>query len=240
MQTNLPDHLPLWENTTNWTPSPAIIEVWQKLYEEILTANQQFNLTRITSPEDFWEKNLWDSLAPILSYDLEGKKIIDIGTGAGFPALPIAIAFPHVKVTCMDSVAKKINFIHEIKKTLNLKNIDTLINRAEIVGHDKNHRQQYDFALIRAVGEISVCLEYTLPLIKINGIAILYRGNLTEDEREKIEQVSNILGGKIINITNQNTPINHHIRHCIYVKKTTPTAKIYPREVGKPSKQPLS
>ncbi|WP_017296093.1 16S rRNA (guanine(527)-N(7))-methyltransferase RsmG [Geminocystis herdmanii] len=235
----LPINENLWKNTINWIPSPENLRLWQELYNEILVINQHLNLTRITTAEEFWEKNLWDSLAPILQYDLTDKKIIDIGTGGGFPGLPISIVFPTSKLTLMDSVAKKINFIKEVAKKLNLTNINTLVDRAEALGQDQNHRKQYDFALIRAVAEVSVCLEYSLPLLKIGGIAILYRGNLTEEEKLKSAEISHKLGGKLIKITNQNTPIQNHTRHCIYIEKVKLTQKKYPREVGKPTKSPL-
>lgn len=236
----LPIYEQLWQNTTNWIPSKEQEKLWQELYNEILVINKHLNLTRITTTEEFWEKNLWDSLAPIVEYDLTDKKIIDIGTGGGFPGLPIAMAFPEVKLTLMDSVAKKIKFINEFSQKLNLKNIETLVNRVEIIGQDQNHRKQYDFALIRAVAEISVCLEYSLPLLKIGGIAILYRGNLTEEERAITEKISHKLGGKVVKITNKNTPIQNHIRHCIYIEKVKLTSKKYPRGVGKPVTLPLS
>jgi len=235
----LPHHLELWQNSLNWTPSSQVLTQWQELYQQILTTNQHLNLTRITTPEEFWEKNLWDSLAPIIDYDLKDKIVIDIGTGAGFPGLPSAIASPETEFILMDSVAKKINFINDIKSKLNLTNINTLINRAEIIGQDQNHRNKYDFALIRAVAEISVCLEYTLPLLKQGGIAILYRGNIEEKETKKISNITSKLGGELIEIINKNTPINNHIRHNIYVKKIGKTPKKYPREVGKPVKNPL-
>jgi 16S rRNA (guanine527-N7)-methyltransferase len=235
----LPTYEQLWQETTNWIPSIKQQELWQQLYDEILVINKHLNLTRITTTEEFWEKNLWDSLAPILEYDLMDKKIIDIGTGGGFPGLPIAMAFPEAKLTLMDSVAKKIKFINDFSQKLNLKNIETLTDRVEIIGQDQNHRKQYDFALIRAVAEISVCLEYSLPLLKIGGIAILYRGNLTEEENNIIEKTAHKLGGKVIKINNKNTPINNHTRHCIYVEKVKLTSKKYPREIGKAVKSPL-
>ncbi|MGI0479540.1 16S rRNA (guanine(527)-N(7))-methyltransferase RsmG [Geminocystis sp. CENA526] len=235
----LPTYEDLWKSTTNWIPSAENLQLWQGIYDEILAINQHLNLTRITTPEEFWEKNLWDSLAPVLEYDFNHKKIIDIGTGGGFPGIPISIVFPDAELTLMDSVAKKINFIKEVAKKLNLTNINTLVDRAEAIGQDQNHRKHYDFAVIRAVAEISVCLEYSLPLLKIGGIAILYRGNITEEEKLKIEEVSHKLGGKLMKITNQNTPLQNHIRHCIYIEKVKLTAKKYPREIGKPTKSPL-
>lgn len=235
----LPHHLELWQKTLNWTPSPSILEKWQELYNHILIKNKYLNLTRITTVEEFWEKNLWDSLAPIIDYDLKNKKVIDIGTGGGFPGLPCAIAFPESEFILMDSIAKKVNFIDETKQILNIENIITLINRAEIIGRDINHRNKYDFALIRAVAEISVCLEYTLPLLKQGGIAILYRGNIEQQEQEKIAKVAYKLGGELIEIVNKNTPINNYTRNNVYIKKITNTPKKYPREVGKPTKNPL-
>lgn len=235
----LPSHESLWQSTTNWIPTAEIRRSWQNLYNEILEINPHLNLTRITTPEEFWEKNLWDSVAPILDYDLRDKKIIDIGTGGGFPGVPIAIVFPEAKLTLMDSIQKKIKFIDYLSQKLDLKNIQTLVNRAEVIGQDKNYRKRFDFALIRAVSEISVCLEYSLPLLKIGGIAILYRGKLTEEEKIKCEEVSHKLGGKVVKITNKNTPIQQNIRHCIYIEKIKLTDKKYPREVGKPVKSPL-
>ncbi len=236
----LPSHLDLWQQKNNWTPSTTQQQQWQQLYLAILEANQYLNLTRITTVEDFWEKNLWDSVAPILEYDLTNKKIIDLGTGGGFPGLPIALAFENAKLVLVDSTAKKINFINEYIKQANIENVTTVTSRAEVVGQHLNHRQQYDFVTIRAVSQIAVCLEYSLPLLKIGGIAILYRGNLSEEEKIVTEKIANQLGGKVVNITNQNTPINQNIRHCIYVEKIRTTPNKFPRQTGTPAKQPLS
>lgn len=236
----LPDHLDLWQKTTNWQPSPEQQKLWQELYSEILEINQYLNLTRITTPEEFWEKNLWDSLAPIIDYDLTDKKIIDVGTGAGFPGLLIALTFPQSQVVLMDSTSKKINFLNSFIAKLQLKNVTTLINRAEVIGKHLNHREKYDFVTIRAVAQIPVCLEYSLPLLKQGGISILYRGNLSPEEKDSMEKIANKLGGKVIKITNQNTPINDNIRHCIYIQKIRPTPNQYPRSIGTPNKNPLT
>ncbi|MGY6530800.1 MAG: 16S rRNA (guanine(527)-N(7))-methyltransferase RsmG [Cyanobacterium sp.] len=235
----LPDFNDIWQKTTNWQPNPHQQLLFDQLYSKIIETNKYLNLTRITTPEEFWEKNLWDSLAPLMAYDLNNKKIIDIGTGGGFPGIPSAIAFPLGQFTLMDSTTKKINFITQVSQDLNLTNITTLVDRAERIGQEKSYRNQFDFALIRAVAETSVCLEYTLPLLKKDGIAILYRGNWTMEEEEKTKKVAKILGGNIEKIINQNTPLNDNIRHCIYIKKIDKTPKQYPREVGKPVKQPL-
>jgi 16S rRNA (guanine527-N7)-methyltransferase len=239
-QAKLPEHEQLWLLTTNWLPQQQHQQLWQKFYEEILSTNQSFNLTRIKVPEDFWEKNIWDSVAPVLPYELSNKKIIDIGTGGGFPGIPVAIVFPQAEFTLMDATAKKINFIQQTVQKLGLNNVKTLINRAEIIGQDEQYREKFELALIRAVAETSVCLEYTLPLLKKAGIAILYRGEWEQEEEKIVNQVAEQLGGKLIKIINHNTPINHYTRHNIYVEKIADTPKEFPRAVGKPPKQPLS
>ncbi len=235
----LPHNLNIWQTTVNWIPSQDILDKWQKLYELICQYNQHINLTRITQPDDFWEKNLWDCLAPIIPYELNNKRIIDVGTGAGFPGLPIAIAFPNCQMYLMDSISKKVNFIKQVKSELKLQNIETINARAEILGQDKNHREKYDFVLTRAVATISVCLEYSLPLLKLGGIAILYRGNLGEEELENNKCVAEKLGGEIIEVIKTNTPLSHNTRHNIYVKKIGETPHKYPRPPGKPTKKPL-
>ncbi len=236
---NLPELNQLWQETTNWQPNQEQTLLFEQLYHKIIAANKYLNLTRITTPEEFWEKNLWDSLAPVLSYDFSYKTIIDIGTGGGFPGVPSAIAFPLGQFFLMDSTTKKINFINELVKELNLKNIKTLVDRAENIGQSKSYRSQFDFALIRAVAQTSICLEYTLPLLKKDGIAILYRGNWTTEEENHNKKIAQKLGGQIENIIKKSTPLNNHNRHCIYVRKIDNSPKEYPRQVGKPVKQPL-
>lgn len=235
----LPHNLTIWQNTVHWIPSHNTLEKWQKFYELICRYNLHINLTRITHPDEFWEKNLWDCLTPVIPYDLNNKKIMDVGTGAGFPGMPIAMAFPQCQVVLMDSISKKINFLLLVKSEINLQNVETINARAEIVGQDKNHRGKYDFVLTRAVAAISVCLEYSLPLLKVGGIAILWRGNLAEEELEKNKRVAKKLGGEIIEVVATKTPLSHNIRHNIYVKKIGETPPLYPRNPGKPVKKPL-
>lgn len=236
----LPEYEQLWQSTTNWLPTEQQRQLWQKFYEEILSTNQYLNLTRITNPEDFWEKNIWDSIAPILEYDLNNKKVIDIGTGAGLPGIPLAIIFPSAEFFLMDSTAKKINFIDNTAQKLDLKNVKTIIDRSEVIGHNSQYREQFDFAVIRAVAETSVCLEYSLPLLKISGKAVLYRGEWDQETEKIIDRVVDLLGGKINKIIHKNTPINNCTRNCLYVEKVAPTPRKFPRAVGKPIKKPLS
>ncbi|MBF2058092.1 MAG: 16S rRNA (guanine(527)-N(7))-methyltransferase RsmG [Cyanobacterium sp. T60_A2020_053] len=229
----------IWQNTLNWLPNEQQKELFAQLYQEILATNQYLNLTRITTVEEFWEKNLWDSLAPVIHLNFSDKKVIDIGTGGGFPGVVGAIIFNDAEFCLIDSTTKKINFINELAIQLNLKNIITLVERAENIGQNKQYRNNFDYALIRAVAETSVCLEYTLPLLKKDGIAVLYRGNWNVEEENKAQKVAHLLGGKIIEVINKNTPLNNYTRHNIYVQKVAKTSKEYPRPVGKPVKYPL-
>ena len=244
----LPAMLDLWQSTINWQPSKSQQQKFQELYDTILIGNQKQNLTRITAPEDFWEKHLWDSLfgiAPLLetnseSYHLpKNAKIIDVGTGAGFPGMPIAITKPDWKISLLDSTRKKIVFLNNAISLLQLQNATTILGRAEAVGQESYHREQYDIALIRAVGQPSVCAEYILPLVKVGGLGILYRGHWSEEDTLNLESALSELGGKLKSIQLGETPISKGVRNCIYIQKVMPSHSKYPRAVGTPHQQPL-
>ena len=231
----------VWQETIDWCPNEQQQSQLQLLYLAVITANQKLNLTRITEPADFWEKHLWDSLRGVgtLINDALALKVIDIGTGAGFPGLPIAIARPDWQLTLVDSTAKKIGFIESVAPELSLINIHAIVSRIEEVGQEKSHRHQYDLALIRAVASVNICAEYALPLVKIGGNAILYRGNWTEEEAESLTLAVAKLGGEISKIDRFITPISNSIRHCIWIHKTANTHPYYPRNVGIPTLKPI-
>ncbi len=231
----------MWQETIDWCPTTQQQSQLQSLYSEVVSANQQLNLTRITAPEEFWEKHLWDSLrgvGELINNPLE-LKVIDLGTGAGFPGLPLAIARTDWQMTLVDSTAKKIGFIEYIAPELGLTNTHPLVSRIEALGQERQHRHQYDLALIRAVSSANVCAEYTLPLVKVGGTAILYRGNWTDEEATSLELAVAKLGGEISKIDRFTTPISDSIRHCIWLHKTTDTHPYYPRAVGIPTLKPL-
>ncbi|MEI1376432.1 16S rRNA (guanine(527)-N(7))-methyltransferase RsmG [Nostoc sp. UHCC 0926] len=241
----LPEMAEIWQQTLNWQPTAQQQAQFQRLYELILEGNRQLNLTRITDPQEFWEKHLWDSLRGItpqgqfISSLQEGAFVIDIGTGAGFPGIPVIITAPNCQITLMDSTQKKITFIEKILTELALTNAKTLVGRTEEIGQQPQHRQAYDIALIRAVGTASVCAEYALPLLKQSGLAVIYRGNWTEEETTVLQNAVSQLGGVIELIEKFTTPLSHSIRHCLYVRKVANTPANFPRAVGVPSQKPL-
>jgi 16S rRNA (guanine527-N7)-methyltransferase len=174
--------------------------------------------------------------------------VIDIGTGAGFPGLPIAIrscgtryaiAQPNWHITLLDSTRKKIAFIETLLSQLEIENASTLIGRAEEVGQQPQHRQAYDIALVRAVAPASVCAEYALPLLKLGGLAILYRGQWTVDETKALEPAVENLGGEIESVEEFTTPVSHSRRACLYIRKVATTPAEFPRAVGLAVQKPL-
>jgi 16S rRNA (guanine527-N7)-methyltransferase len=237
----LPEMVDIWQQTLSWQPTVEQQQLFQQLYEGILEGNRQLNLTRITEPVDFWEKHLWDSLRGIWSQksgvrgqesgdeteiNLTSLKVIDIGTGAGFPGLPVAIALPNTSVTLLDSTRKKITFLETLLVKLGIENATTLTGRAEQVAQQLQHRQAYDIALLRAVAPVAVCAEYALPLLKTGGLAILYRGHWTVEETEALKLVVEQLGGVIESVESFTTPISNSVRHCVYLRSCLPIREV--------------
>ncbi|MBD2259684.1 16S rRNA (guanine(527)-N(7))-methyltransferase RsmG [Pseudanabaena sp. FACHB-2040] len=238
-----------WQKTLQWQPDKSQRALFQKLYKGILQGNQQFNLTRITAPEEFWEKHLWDSLLGIAPWLPTAEpseiavppvqRVIDIGTGGGFPGLPVAIAQPTWQITCLDSTRKKIAFLAELSQSLGLDQVQTAADRAESFGRHPAQRESYDLALIRAVGPVTVCAEYALPLVKVNGVAVLYRGQWTAAEASALGEAAARLGGGDIEVQAATTPLTQGVRHCLYIRKQSSTPVEFPRAPGTPAKQPL-
>jgi 16S rRNA (guanine527-N7)-methyltransferase len=255
MATALPNPTELWLTTLRWQPDPDQNNAFERLYEALIQANQQVNLTRITTPEDFWEKHLWDSLqglAPWLGEQAKGMaslaaepsgsdplKVVDIGTGGGFPGLPVALVFPQWQVSLLDSTRKKIAALESMVETLGLTNVQRLAERAEHVGHQPIHREAFDLALIRAVGPTNTCAEYALPLVKPGGRVVLYRGQWEPGEEQDLTAVLPRLGGRLLSVRRAETPMTHGVRHYVEIQKTDRTPEAFPRLPGVPAKSPL-
>jgi 16S rRNA (guanine527-N7)-methyltransferase len=215
---NLPQLDSLWQDTLQWQPNDQQQALFERLYRGIVEGNRQFNLTRITAPQDFWEKHLWDSLAGIAPWlqEAEAKTIVDIGTGAGFPGLPVAIARPGDRVTLLDSTRKKIAFLDRLIAELDVTNVTTLATRAETLA---SRFPAVDVALIRAVGTASRCTAYVLPLLKSGGTAVLYRGQWSETEAAEVSATALQYGGVIESVKPLTLPLSHGMRHCVYLCK---------------------
>jgi 16S rRNA (guanine527-N7)-methyltransferase len=245
----LPEALELWQSSLGWQPSPQQYADFLDFYKGIWAGNQQFNLTRIIESEAFWEKHLWDSVRGIEPWlrpqppewaQHEQADIIDIGTGGGFPGIPLAIARPDWGVTLLDSTRKKIDFLNDLTELLELdQRVRGLCDRSEAIGQMREHRGLYDIATTRAVGDAAVCAEYTLPLLNLGGVAILYRGHWDEAQTQALKSPVRKLGGEIMEVQRFQTPISQGDRTCIYLVKTDVTPEQYPRAVGIPSQNPL-
>ena len=209
------------------------------IYMELLLEwNEKINLTAITEVEEVILKHFIDSMT-VLKYIEDGEDIIDVGTGAGFPGIPIAIMEQRKKLTLLDSLNKRINFLNEICNELKIHNVKTYHGRAEEFGHNKEHREKYDIAISRAVANMTTLVEYLIPFIKVGGICICMKGNDIEEELEQAKFAIKELGGRIEKVEKFNLPNSDMERNIIIIKKIKETPNKYPRKAGMPSKIPL-
>lgn len=212
-----------------------------KLYKYknlVLEWNEKINLTAITEDKDFIVKHFVDSLT-INRYIENDKTIIDIGTGAGFPGIPIKIINPENKIVLFDSLNKRIKVLEDIINKLQLKNVQLIHGRAEEVFKNKEYREKYDIATSRAVASLNVLVELMLPAVKVGGKCICMKGNNVEDEINNAKIAIDVLGGRIDKINKVILPEFNLERNIIVIKKVKPTPKKYPRKPGTPQKSPI-
>ena len=200
--------------------------------------NKKINLTAITEPNEIILKHFVDSLT-ILKYISDGTRVVDVGTGAGFPGIPLKIYRQDTEITLLDSLQKRINFLDEVIRELNLEKIETIHSRVEDFGKDKKYREKFDIATSRAVANLATLSEYLLPLVKVGGKVISMKGSLIEEELENSKNAIKILGGKIEKVDEFNLPNSDISRNIVLIDKIKETPNKYPRKAGEPSKKPL-
>jgi len=208
----------------------------------LLDWNARFNLTAIRDLEGIRLKHFLDSLSCVMAFpsDLDEPNMIDVGTGAGFPGVPLKIIYPNSFLTLVESIKKKANFCEELTRVLGLKRVLISSERAEILGQDWEHREFYDIALARAVAAMPTLVEYLLPLVKVGGRAIIQKGSSAKDEADAARNAIRLFGGKLSDIIPVELPGVDGERYLVVVEKIKPTPVEFPRAVGVPSKSPIS
>jgi len=223
------------------------IEQFIRYKDILLEWNQKMNLTTITEEREIIIRHFLDSLSCIQTGYLSIKptaeekrgNMIDIGTGAGFPGIPLRIMLPEIKLTLLDSLKKRIGFLKEVCSELGLDNVEIIHGRAEDFGRDKNYRERYDYVVSRAVAALNILVEYCLPFMKVGGHFICQKGPKLIEEIGDAEKAIKILGGEIAEQIKIDLPFSNRDHHILIIEKTKQTPTKYPRKAGKPSKNPI-
>lgn len=214
------------------------LNAFETYYDMLIDRNKVMNLTAITEFDEVMDKHFLDSVYLFRSIELKANyKLIDIGTGAGFPGIPLKIVFPELKITLLDSLNKRVGFLNDVIDELNLNDIEAIHGRAEDIARDKTYRASYDIAVSRAVANLSTLSEYCLPFVKIGGKFVSYKSGDCADEVDNAKAAIHLLGGKINKI--DEFSYSNNSRSFIVIDKVMNTSNKYPRKAGLPSKKPL-
>jgi 16S rRNA (guanine527-N7)-methyltransferase len=207
---------------------------------ELLEWNEKFNLTAIREVEGIRAKHFLDAFSCTLAWkDQTPRRLVDVGTGAGFPGIVLKVLYPGMKLTLVESVGKKANFCTHIVQTLGLENVEILSTRAEDVGQNSTHREKYDWAVARAVAALPVLSEYLLPLVKVGGGMLAQKGESGPSEVQSAEKALKLLGGRLRQLIKVELPGVADERYLVVIDKFAATPPSYPRKAGIPSKKPL-
>lgn len=220
------------------------IEQFQTYYEMLVETNKVMNLTAITELDEVITKHFVDSVALGFVYspvcdENKSIKVLDLGTGAGFPGIPLKIAFPHLQVTLMDSLNKRVKFLQSVIDALELTNITAVHGRAEEAARNANYREQFDLCVSRAVANTATLSEYCLPFVKVGGKFIAYKSADIEEELNQGKKAIQVLGGKLTEVKKMTLPDSDIERSFLLIEKVKNTPKAYPRKAGTASKEPI-
>jgi len=217
------------------------VKLYLKYLESLIIWNEKFNLTAIREPDEILVKHFLDSMA-VLPYIKEkfNLRLLDVGTGAGFPGIPVKIVRPEIDVVLLDSLNKRINFLNHLISELQLKQITCIHGRAEDYGRQEEYREAFDLVTSRAVARLSVLAELCLPFVKVGGVFIAYKGPKSREEIEEARGALNILGGELTRHVEVKLPGIEEVRSLLFISKERPTSDKYPRKAGLPEKKPLS
>ena len=215
---------------------------FQLYFEDFIETNKHVNLTRITEEKDVYLKHFYDSITPLFEFGdvfKENMTLCDVGAGAGFPSIPIKIIMPSLKITIVDSLAKRLTFLKGLVEKLGLSDVELVHGRAEDVGQNSKYREKFDLVTARAVANMTVLSEYCLPLVKKDGYFIALKGPKAEDELKTGQKALSVLGGKLIKDKELTLPNSDEERTLVLIKKIKNTPKKYPRQAGTPRKKPI-
>ena len=232
----------LTKNLERWNVILTEIQIQQFItyYELLLEWNSFINLTAITEYNEVIIKHFIDSISLVNACDLsKNVKVIDVGTGAGFPGIPLKIVFPNLQITLLDSLNKRVKFLNEVIQKLGLANIDTIHGRAEDIAKMELYREKYDICVSRAVANLSTLSEYCLPFVRINGCFVSYKSEKITEEMKTAKRAIELLGGKINGQKEFILPESDINRNLFIINKVKATPKKFPRKAGLPVKEPI-